>query len=158
MSFFDYPTGAEPDAAPGAEYFLPGATDEDWSALLDHTRAVRVEAGGTVIAPGSDDRSLYLVVDGTLEVILERGRRGRRVAVLGGGTVIGEMAFFDGGARSALVRAVTRADLAELTPSAFDALAVDRPELARSLLFELGRVLARRLRAAQQTTSGAGAV
>jgi CRP/FNR family cyclic AMP-dependent transcriptional regulator len=158
MSFFDYPTGAEPDIRPRADYMLPDATDDDWSALLDHTRAVHVAAGATVITPGSGDRSLYLVVDGTLEVLLGEGRRSRRVAVLGGGTVIGEVAFFDGGARSATIRAITPADLAELSRARFDALAADRPDLARSLLFELGRILAGRLRAAQQATSSAGIV
>jgi CRP/FNR family transcriptional regulator, cyclic AMP receptor protein len=73
------------------------------------------------------------------------------------GSVIGELSFFDGGARSATVRAVTPAVLAELSPSEFDALAVASPGLARRLLFDLGRILAQRLRAVQQDASIAGA-
>ena len=86
-----------------------------------------------------------------------RGRRGyRRIASVGAGSVIGELSFFDGGGRSALVRAVTPAVLAELSPAEFDALAVASPVLARRLLFDLGRILAQRLRAAQGTTTMAG--
>jgi hypothetical protein len=46
--------------------------------------------------------------------------------------------------------------LAELSPAEFEALAVANPVLARRLLFDLGRILAQRLRAAQRaaTTSG----
>ena len=70
--------------------------------------------------------------------------------------MIGELSFFDGGVRSASVRAMTEAVLAELSPAEFDALAVANPVLARRLLFDLGRILARRLRVAQQDTTIAG--
>ena len=77
---------------------------------------------------GALDRSLYLILDGLLEVLVDRGRRGhRRIAAIGPGSVIGELSFFDGGARSALVRAVTPAELAELSPTEFDVLAIASP-------------------------------
>jgi hypothetical protein len=47
---------------------------------------------------------------------------------------------------------VTQANLAELSPAGFDALATERPDLARLLLFDLGRILAQRLRAAQHAS------
>jgi hypothetical protein len=52
---------------------------------------------------------------------------------------------------------VTPAVLAELSPAEFDSLAVTNPALARRLLFDLGRILAQRLRAVQSTESMAGA-
>jgi CRP-like cAMP-binding protein len=92
-----------------------------------------------------------------LEVLAEHGRRRTsRIALVGAGSVIGELAFFDGGPRSALVRAVTPAVLAELSPADFNALAAANPGLARRLLFDLGRILAQRLRAAQQAAQVAG--
>jgi CRP-like cAMP-binding protein len=156
VSFFDYP--GEPAAPLGdAGYFLPDASDEDWAALLGHTRQRWFGAGEAVISAGARDQSLYLILDGRVDVLAERGRRGyRRVASLGAGSIIGELAFFDGGARSALVLAVTPAELAELSPADFDALAAADPALARRLLFGLGRVLARRLRASWQAAAVAG--
>lgn len=157
MSFFDYPTEpagtlADPD------YFLPDASDQEWATLLGHTRQRWFGAGDAVISAGARDRSLYLILDGSLEVLVPRGRRGhQRVASLGAGSVIGELSFFDGGTRSALVRAVTAAELAELSPAEFEALAAADPALARRLLFELGRILARRLRTSQQAAPMAGA-
>ena len=156
MSFFDYPN--ETPAPPGqADQLLADASEDEWATLLAHTRNRRFGAGDAVVTAGAWDQSLYLVLEGQLEVLADRGRRGhQRIASIGAGSVIGELAFFDGGARSALVRAVTPAVLAELSPAEFDALALTRPDLARRLLFDLGRILARRLRAVQQTASTAG--
>jgi hypothetical protein len=156
-SFFDYPT--ELPAPPArVDYFLADATDDDWAALLGHTRPRWLGAGEAVIRAGETGQSLYLILDGRLEVLVDRGRRGhQRVASLGAGSVIGELAFFDGGARSALVRAVTPAELAELPRAEFDALADAHPALARRLLLDLGRILAQRLRASQLAASAGAA-
>jgi CRP-like cAMP-binding protein len=156
VSFFDYPN-QPPSSSGNVDLLLADASDEDWATLLGHTRYRRFGPGDAVVTAGARDQSLYLVLEGQLEVLAAHGRRGhRRIASVGAGSVIGELSFFDGGARSALVRAVTPAVLAELSPAEFDALAVASPVLARRLLFDLGRILAQRLRAAQRTTSIAG--
>ena len=156
MSFFDYPN--EPPASSGNDgLLLADASDEEWATLLAHTRSRRFSPGDAIVTAGAADQSLYLVLEGQLEVLAERGRRGyRRLASVGTGSVIGELSFFDGGGRSALVRAVAPAVLAEMSRSEFDALAAASPDLARRLLFDLGRILAQRLRAVQGTATVAG--
>lgn len=136
---------------------LADASDEEWKTLLAHTRNRRFSPGDAIVTAGASDQSLYLVLEGQLDVLAERGRRGyRRIASVGAGSVIGELSFFDGGGRSALVRAVTPAVLAEMSRSEFDALAAASPDLARRLLFDLGRILAQRLRAVQGSATVAG--
>jgi CRP/FNR family transcriptional regulator, cyclic AMP receptor protein len=156
VSFFDYPN--EPPASSGNEgVLLADASDEEWATLLAHTRNRRFSPGDAIVTAGASDQSLYLVLEGQLEVLAERGKRGyRRLASVGAGSVIGELSFFDGGGRSALVRAVTPAVLAEMSRSEFDALATASPDLARRLLFDLGRILAQRLRAVQGSATVAG--
>jgi CRP/FNR family cyclic AMP-dependent transcriptional regulator len=155
-SFFDYPNQS-PVSSGNVEQLLADASEEEWATLLEHTIYRRYRAGDAVVTAGASDQSLYLVLEGQLEVLADRGRRGHRpIASIGAGSVIGELSFFDGQARSALVRAVTPAVLAELSRAEFDALAVSNPALARRLLFDLGRILAQRLRAVQQTASTAG--
>lgn len=159
MSFFDYPN--EPPASSGNEVLLlADASDEEWATLLAHTRNRRFSPGDAIVTAGASDQSLYLVLEGQLDVLAEakgRGRRGyRRIASVGAGSVIGELSFFDGGGRSALVRAVTPAVLAEMSRSEFDALAAASPDLARRLLLDLGRILAQRLRAVQGSATVAG--
>ena len=159
MSFFDYPN--EPPASAGnASVLLVDASEEEWATLLAHTRSRRFGPGDAIVTAGAADQSLYLVLEGQLEVLAPatgRGRRGyRRLASVAAGSVIGELSFFDGGGRSALVRAVTPAVLAEMSRSEFDALATASPDLARRLLFDLGRILAHRLRTAVQAETIAG--
>jgi CRP/FNR family transcriptional regulator, cyclic AMP receptor protein len=156
VSFFDYPN--ESPASSGNEgVLLADASDEEWATLLAHTRNRRFSPGDAIVTAGASDQSLYLVLEGQLDVLAERGRRGyRRLASVGAGSVIGELSFFDGGGRSALVRAVTPVVLAEMSRSEFDALAAASPDLARRLLFDLGRILAQRLRAVQGSATVAG--
>ena len=156
MSFFDYPN--ESPASSGNDgLLLADASDEEWKTLLAHTRNRRFNPGDAILTAGASDQSLYLVLEGQLDVLAEHGRRGyRRLASVGAGSVIGELSFFDGGGRSALVRAVTPAVLAEMSRSEFDALAAASPDLARRLLLDLGRILAQRLRAVQGSATVAG--
>jgi CRP-like cAMP-binding protein len=155
MAFFDYPTGPAPGAdapsLPAVQVFLADASERDWADLLARTRRRKIPAGEILIGRGSVGRSLFLVVGGTLEVRLPgRLGRSRTSTTLGPGSVIGEVAFFDGAARTADVVSVTPSEVAELTPDGLSALARHRPELATAVLFDLGRILAQRLRSSQE--------
>jgi len=154
MTFFDYPgTEDSPANGPAADVFLPDASDRDWAVLLRHCRRRRFDRGQTLIEAGATTRSLYIVVDGFLEVLApvpgRREGRYKRIVTVGAGSVLGEMSFFDSAGRSAMVRAVTPVEVDELSPADFDALADEDPLLGRQILFDLGRVLAQRLRKAQ---------
>lgn len=147
MSFFDYPDGSG-DERPTERAFLADASDEDWDAIRAHAEVLHVAPGHTVIAEGVADRSLYIVVEGQLEATVPHGRRGkqRRVSAIEPGTVLGEVGFFDGQARSASVVAVTDSKLLRLTFDDFEALAAKEPALGRRILLDIGQVLAGRLR------------
>jgi CRP/FNR family cyclic AMP-dependent transcriptional regulator len=150
VSFFDYPT-AKPDTPPQAQVLLPDASEADWTTLLEFTQARRFGAGQDVLKAGGGGRSLYLLLEGTLEVVTPPARFGRqrKRARLEVGSLVGELSFFDGKPRSAGVRALTPAVLAELTPEGFRRLTAGHPDLAQRLLLDLGRILAGRLRRAE---------
>ena len=157
MSFFDYPT-AGPEAPPPTQVLLADASETDWATLLDFTQAKRFGAGQEVLRPGGGGRSLYLLLEGTLEVVTPPTRFGRRrpLGRIEAGSVVGEVSFFDGEPRSAGVRALTPVALAELTPDGFDGLVSNHPALARRLLLDLGRILAGRLRRAEAAAGTPG--
>lgn len=146
-SFFDYSGVAAPEEADGL-VFLPDLSDADWAKLLAHTEMYRFVPGDTVIRAGETERALYIVADGTLELLIpQAGGRGlRRLATIAPGAVIGEMTFFDGRPRSATIRAVTECEMFRLSFEEFEVLAARAPALARTILFDLGRILAARLR------------
>jgi CRP/FNR family cyclic AMP-dependent transcriptional regulator len=136
-------------ATPSAALLLPGWRDEDWKQLFRFTSARRVTAGDALIRRGEPDRTLYFVLNGNLEVTtLSRDALAMgRVALVGAGSVLGELAFFDGGPRSASAWAVDDCEVAAMTADQYTAFEQSSPALARELLFALGRILAIRLRA-----------
>ena len=125
-----------------------GWTAEDWRELLRFTGLRRVGAADALIRRGDPDRTLYFLLRGDLEVVIHSGD-GLSMGPLtrvGAGSVLGEQSFFDGNPRSATVWAVDECEVAAMTPEQYAAFAAARPELARELLFALGRILAFRLR------------
>jgi CRP/FNR family transcriptional regulator, cyclic AMP receptor protein len=137
-SYFDYPT----DDAPDSDLtFLADRAEADWAAVLDHTEKRRFSAGEAVIRAGDDDRALYLLTAGSLTVA-----SGAAFRTIDAPSVVGEVAFLDGGKRSLTLVATTDGELRRLSLDSFEALAGRHPELARAMLFDLGKIVSQRLR------------
>ena len=107
--------GSHPTAAEAIQ--LPNWRDEDWKRLFGFTSIRRVMAGDALIRHGEPNRTLYFVLHGQLEVIIHSGDglSMGRVALVGAGSVLGELAFFDGGPRSAGAWAVDDCEVAAIT-------------------------------------------
>jgi CRP/FNR family cyclic AMP-dependent transcriptional regulator len=121
---------------------------DDWRELFRFTGVRRVGAAAALIRRGDPDRTLYFVLRGDLEVVIHSGD-GMSMGPLtrvGAGSVLGEQSFFDGNPRSASVWAVGECEVAAMTPEQYAAFESARPQLARELLFALGKILAGRLR------------
>jgi CRP-like cAMP-binding protein len=144
--YFAYP-GTE--AARDDFVFLPDRSKDDWTRLLGHGELLRFSTGDLVIRAGDEDRALSIVIDGTLEVLLPNARgEQHRYGTIEPRSVIGEMAFLDGRPRAATIRALTDGDLLRLSFESFEVLSARHPELGRAILLDLGRILAARLRQA----------
>jgi CRP/FNR family transcriptional regulator, cyclic AMP receptor protein len=128
--------------------WLPDWRDEDWNLLFGFTDIRNVLSGDALIRHGEPDRTLFFVLRGELEIIVQSsdGLTMGRVARVGAGAVLGELAFFDGGPRSATAWAVTPCEVAAMSPEQYGAFELASPGLAHTLLFALGRILATRLR------------
>lgn len=77
------------------------------------------EEGEVVFRQGEAGDSMYVVHEGTLAVIREKGETGTVVARLDKGDVVGEMALVDEEPRSATVRALERSVLVPITRDFF---------------------------------------
>jgi hypothetical protein len=75
-----------------------------------------IAAGETLVEQGASGTAIYLILDGMF--VVEVG--GRQVAEIGPGAVVGERAALEGGARTATLRATTRARVAEVAPDQLD--------------------------------------
>ena len=144
------------DTGAGDTLHLPRWTVEDWRALLSHTQAVQVASGDTLIRLGEQERALYFVVDGALEVSQSTGRSDTLGALFRElpGSVFGEVSLFDGLPRSASVWAIKPTSLLRLSHDELQAFTAAHLTLANDLLFALGRVLALRVRLAKARAQG----
>ncbi len=143
-------TETEPERPEGAPLFLAEWSEDDWARLFAYAEQRPFRRGELLIRAGEVDRSLIVIGEGALDVFVHDADGGtRNTGEVHQGDVIGEVAFFDGSPRSASVRAATDGEARVLSREAFDVFAAYEPVLARALLLELGRVLASRLRAAE---------
>jgi CRP-like cAMP-binding protein len=120
--------------------------------LGERARTVLLGRGDLLFRKGDDARHLYLVTEGRVAVAAHASDgRESVVAVLGPGSLLGEMPLFDDGPRSADARALTRAEVVALD---FDDL---RDALAHhpEALWEVVRLFARRLRATDEALTDA---
>ncbi len=111
--------------------------------LFDHARVVHLNPGQTLFLVGDPGDGCYWVDKGLLKVhVISRTGSDRILAILGPGTLAGELSMFDGAPRSATVCAVRESKLFFVSRAAFDATLRAQPEICRYI----AALLARRLR------------
>jgi hypothetical protein len=80
-----------------------------------------LQAGETLVAQHDRSSSVFLILDGVFTVEVDR----KEVAEIGPGAVVGERAALEGGARTATLRAATKARVAEVKPNQLDQAELD---------------------------------
>ena len=145
MSLFAYQSDGD-ETASAEHRILDSLTEADWKRLLTHVEQLTFQAGDYLIRAGDVDRSLFILISGTATVIVDTPEGERSLATYSEGSVIGEIALFDGAPRSAHVRTETPGSAVRVSRDKFEYLSAWEPEIARTLLIDLGTVLALRLR------------
>lgn len=120
-------------------------TAEQWDWLSAYLLPISIPSGQVLFAKGTNDRTLYLVESGSLSVHYQDAKQRVRLAIVGGGSVVGEGAFFSHRPRSATVQANGACRLWGLTPLRFAELSNRQPAVALALAMMVGAVLAKRL-------------
>jgi CRP/FNR family transcriptional regulator, cyclic AMP receptor protein len=99
----------------------------------------------TIFCEGDPGETFYIVVSGSVAVVRVNGEgRETILSLLKANDFFGEMSIFDSAVRSASVRTVTTAEVAQIDREAFMALLERSPRIGRLLVI----ALAERLRAA----------
>jgi CRP-like cAMP-binding protein len=129
-------------AAGQSSSFLEGLSDRAIKQLTSKGFIVDVPEGTLVTHEGFGEKEMFVILDGIFEALVQD----RRLAVMGKGEVIGEVAFFrESGRRSASVRATTAGRVLALRRRFLEELMKDDPALAAQLLFNLARIMSERL-------------
>ena len=111
-----------------------------WADLAASAQQVTVHAGDWLFRQGEPGASLYIVLTGRLEIVIE-GEPEKVIRILGRGDSVGELALLTESPRSASVRARRDSELLYVTREHFAKLLDERPEFAAGLTRVLGRQL-----------------
>ena len=83
---------------------------------------------------GEPGNTLFIIVDGRVEVIKEKDKEEKVIAVRDAGQFVGEMAILESAPRSATLRAKTPVRVLVIEGEAFNTILMDRPEVAVTVL------------------------
>ncbi|MBK7319692.1 Npt1/Npt2 family nucleotide transporter [Candidatus Villigracilis affinis] len=111
--------------------------DEALAELADLLQEMDVLPGETVIKEGETGESLYIIVDGKVEVVDDN----RVLNQLGARAVFGELSLLDSSPRSATVRALEETSLLRLDQTPFYEIMSDYVEVAMGTIHMLTRNL-----------------
>jgi MFS superfamily sulfate permease-like transporter len=132
--------------------FLEGLDAQEVETIRKYLLPMSFPAGTILCHEAEEADYLWILSSGSVSVLVGAadGRPGQRIASLARGTIVGEMAFLAGGARSATVRADEDVTGYMIDRDTFDALLREHPHVGGKMLANIGREMARRLRTTYQ--------
>lgn len=124
---------------------------QDARTVVAYLREVSYSRGELLFRAGDSQGSAHLLLLLEGEVAVDTGSNGQLadvpIAVLGAGSVLGEMALLDGAPRSATCTAMSDVQAAGLARRGLERLIDDHPKVAARLMVVLAQHMAERLRA-----------
>ncbi len=120
----------------------PGQLPESVKALLKRAYINRYPKRTTIVDSGTESQSLYLILKGSVSIILQDEEREIVVAYLNPGDFFGEMGLFESNPqRTAEVRTRDVCEIAEISYDTFHELSRQYPDLSYAVFAQLVRRL-----------------
>jgi len=115
---------------------------EEFSQVYRKLRSVKVPAEVRICREGETGDSIFIIVQGKVEVIKRVAEEEKALAQLGAGEFFGEFGYFMDGLRHATVKALTDLELLEISKSDMDQIIEQFPQVKEVMLkFYKERVL-----------------
>ena len=120
---------------------------ESWRILESYLMRREMKSGEVLIYQGDNDRTMYFLESGTLQVYVRgTATQHAKIALLRSGSIVGEPALFGETVRMAQVDAISPSVVWALTRQRLDELLASHPQLAYEILRAAGAVMAERMR------------
>ncbi len=130
-------------SSPPSNNLLSDLPDRLSAGLLEHAAPRHLANDEVLFLAGDPGDGFYRLDEGLLKVSIESASGGERIlAILGPGSIVGDLSIIDGKPRSATVTGLRECKLRYVSRSAFESFAQNEPEIYKYLLL----VLAARLR------------
>ncbi|MCP4923350.1 MAG: mechanosensitive ion channel [bacterium] len=114
-------------------------TDASRKKLAQKTMTLSVPEGTTLVQQGDSGDSMYLIAEGSVDIVLEgvtkkgKKEKDQHLAILGAHQFFGDMALLTGEKRSATVKARTHVIAYKVTKEALAPILKSKPELVEAL-------------------------
>ncbi len=117
------------DAALARIPLFAGLSKKEIRHVASLTTALQLASGTELTHQGDQGREFILVLDGTVDVIID----GETIATCGGGDFFGEIALLDGGQRGATVLATSDVLVEVISRADFSVLLTDHPQIGEKI-------------------------
>jgi CRP/FNR family transcriptional regulator, cyclic AMP receptor protein len=121
-------------------------SDDDRELLSSYGEFFGVQPDHDMIKQGEEQRQVFLVISGKLEVRRTGLNDDLVLGVIESGESIGEIALFDAGAASASIRALEFCQVWCIDRESIGSFVHDNPGAGNHLLFGLATILSQRIR------------
>ncbi len=119
-----------------------GLTENDLASVYNTGRIIKLKAGEKFIREGDTDRTLYVILDGSVRIEKIIGNTPAGIAILGKGSCVGEIAFTKNSRRTASAVTTEPSTVIALNDAGLNTL----PPNVRSVIFKnLREIAARRI-------------
>jgi len=106
---------------------------EDLARLSESLGSCELARGDTLFDEGDEGDWAYIITSGEIEILKESAERQVRIAVIGEGVILGEMALLTGETRNATAKALSDATLVSIPRESFDRVMAESAAAARAL-------------------------
>lgn len=126
-------------------------SENELKELLSYSHKIKFSSGDYIFKEGDESDSLYIIFTGKIELTTKTHYNDKiDLPIVLNGTVLGEVAFFDGKPRTASARAIDNIEAMKFTHSDFEKMENQSPKLAIKFLKEIAKISAERLRWADE--------
>lgn len=95
---------------------------------------IDLKPGDYLMREGEDSTEMYLLKQGTMEVIKTKGTEDKQIGTIYAGELVGEMSFLDRAPRSASVRAIGECKVNVIPSEKFEKVLEELPSWMRALM------------------------
>jgi NTE family protein/lysophospholipid hydrolase len=117
-----------------ASDLLPGLGAPAYGEVVDQLSTRHVGAGACLVAKDDPADSLFVVLEGRVEVVLDTDDGTQQLSEVGAGGVVGEIGLLAGDTRSATVRGLTDCEVVVVPEAAMRQLMASHPGPAEDLV------------------------
>ncbi len=154
-AFWDYLTEKLHETPSQGIAILDGLSDTEAKGFLAASTVLRCKSGDIIARAGDIGREMFVILEGTVEVLGKAGGTEYPIATFGKGQVLGELGFLGAAPRIATVAATSDLEVLVLTQNICRKVIATSPEAAAKVLFNLTLILCDRLRTSTQNLLGA---